>query len=109
MTTLEEALFRENENLMQIIKNERGEHESQKKALIEKYEKKIENLQQSNVNLIERMQCLMNDCENKIYESSQVQRERYERSLGALRRRLIEYQSQFKELSEKYELSEKKD
>lgn len=89
MTTLEEALLEENENLTQMIKSERSEHESQKKALIEKYEKKIENLQQSNVNLIERMQYLMNDCENKIYESSQPQKERYERSLEFLRKKLI--------------------
>ena len=109
MTTLEEALLEENESLTQMIKSERSEHESQKKALIEKYEKELSNLRQSNVNLIERMQYLMGVCENKICESSRVQKERYERSLGALRRRLIEYQSQFKELSEKYELSEKKD
>ena len=103
MTTLEEALFRENENLTQMIKSERSEHESQKKALIEKYEKKIENLQQSNVNLIERMQHLMNDCVNKIYESSQTQRERYEKSLGFLKKKLISLQEEFKELSKKYE------
>lgn len=109
MTTLEEALLEENESLTQMIESERSEYESQKKALIEKYEKKIANLQQDKTNLIDHMQHLMNDCENKICESSQTQRERYERSLGALRRRLIGYQSQFKELSEKYELSEKKD
>ena len=103
MTTLEEALFRENENLTQMIKSERSEHESQKKALIEKYEKKIENLQQSNVNLIERMQHLMNDCVNKIYESSQTQRERYEKSLGFLKKKLISLQEEFKELSKRYE------
>ena len=103
MTTLEEALFKENESLTQMIKSERSEYESQKKALIEKYEKELSNLQQDKTNLIDRMQHLMNDCENKIYESSRAQKERYERSLGALRRRLIEYQSQFKELSKKYE------
>ena len=103
MTTLEEALFRENENLTQMIKSERSEHESQKKALIEKYEKKIENLQQSNVNLIERMQHLVNDCEDKIYESSRAQRERYEKSLGFLKKKLISLQEEFKELSKKYE------
>lgn len=103
MTTLEEALLEENESLTKIIKSERSEYESQKKTLIEKYEKKIANLQQDKTNLIDRMQYLMNDCENKIYESSRVQKERYERSLEALRRRLIEYQGEFKELSEKYE------
>lgn len=103
MTTLEEALLQENESLTQMIKSERSEHESQKKALIEKYEKKIENLQQSNVNLIERMQCLMNDCVNKIYESSQTQRERYEKSLGFLKKKLISLQEEFKELSKRYE------
>lgn len=103
MTTLEEALFKENESLTQMIKNERSEHESQKKALIEKYEKEITSLQQDKTNLIDRMQHLMNDCENKIYESSQAQRERYERSLESLRKKLISVQEEFKELSKRYE------
>ena len=109
MTTLEEALFRENESLTQMIKSERSEHESQKRALIEKYEKEITSLQQDKTNLIDRMQHLMNDCANKIYESSQTQRERYEKSLGFLKKKLISLQEEFKELSKKYELSEKKD
>ena len=103
MTTLEEALFRENENLTQMIKSERSEHESQKKALIEKYEKKIENLQQDKMNLIDRMQCLMNDFENKIYESSRAQREKYEKYLEFLKKKLISLQEEFKELSKRYE------
>ena len=103
MTTLEEALFKENESLTQMIKSERSEYESQKKALIEKYEKEVTNLQQDKMNLIDRMQYLMNDCVNKIHESSQAQKERYEKSLGFLRKKLISLQEEFKELSKKYE------
>ena len=103
MMTLEEALLEENESLTQMIKSERSEHESQKKALIEKYEKEVTNLQQDKMNLIDRMQYLMNDCVNKIHESSQAQKERYEKSLGFLRKKLISLQEEFKELSKKYE------
>ena len=103
MATLEEALLEENENLTKIIKSERSEYESQKKALIEKYEKEITNLQQDKMNLIDRMQHLMNDCANKIYESSQTQRERYEKSLGFLEKKLISLQEELQNLRVKYD------
>ena len=103
MATLEEALLEENESLTQMIKSERSEHESQKKALIEKYEKKIANLQQDKMNLIDRMQHLMNDCVNKIQESSQTQRERYEKSLESLRKKLISLQEELQNLRVKYD------
>lgn len=60
-------------------------------------------LQQDKMNLIDRMQHLMNDCENKIHESSQAQKERYEKSLESLRKKLISLQEELKELSKKYE------
>lgn len=103
MMTLEEALLEENESLTQMIKSERSEHESQKKALIEKYERELSNLRQDKMNLIDRMQCLMNDCANKIYESSQTQRERYEKSLESLRKKLISLQEELQNLRVKYD------
>ena len=103
MTVLEEALLEENESLTQMIESERSEHESQKKALIEKYEKEITSLQQDKTNLIDRMQHLMNDCVNKIHESSQAQKERYEKSLESLRKKLISLQEELQNLRVKYD------
>ena len=62
MTTLEEALFRENENLTQMIKSERSEHEVQKKALIEKYERELSNLQRQATELAQYVKNLSDDC-----------------------------------------------
>ena len=103
MTTLEEALLEENESLTQMIESERNEYESQKKALIEKYEKELSNLQQDKMNLIDRMRYLMNDCENKIYESSRVQREKYEKYLEFLKKKLISLQEELQNLRVKYD------
>ncbi|RKV98400.1 MAG: mobilization protein [Campylobacter sp.] len=60
-------------------------------------------LQQDKMNLIDRMQHLMNDCENKIHESSQAQKERYEKSLESLRKKLISLQEELQNLRVKYD------
>ena len=103
MTTLEEALFRENENLTQMIKSERSEHESQKKALIEKYEKQIMSLQKQEIELAQYVKNLSDDCNDALSNALQKQKDMYDNLMTRLEERLRRSEEELQNLRVKYD------
>ena len=103
MATLEEALFRENESLTQMIKSERSEHESQKKALIEKYEKELSNLRQQATELAQYVKNLSDDCNDALSNALQKQKDMYDNLMTRLEERLRRSEEELQNLRVKYD------
>lgn len=102
MTTLEEALFRENENLTQMIKSERSEHELQKKALIEKYERELSNLQRQATELAQRVKNLTDDYNDALSKVLQKQKDMYDNLMTRLEEGLRLSEEELQNLRVKY-------
>ena len=103
MTTLEEALLEENESLTQMIKSERSEHESQKKALIEKYEKQIMSLQKQEIELAQYVKNLSDDCNDALSNALQKQKDMYDNLMTRLEERLRRSEEELQNLRVKYD------
>ena len=103
MTTLEEALLEENESLTKIIKSERSEHESQKKALIEKYEKQIMSLQKQEIELAQYVKNLSDDCNDALSNALQKQKDMYEKLVESSGQKLEKLVEELANLKTEYE------
>ena len=103
MTTLEETLFKENESLTQIIKSERSEYESQKKALIEKYEKQIMSLQKQEIELAQYVKNLSDDCNDALLNALQKQKDMYEKLVESSEQKLEKLVEELANLKTEYE------
>ena len=103
MTTLEEALLEENENLTQMIESERNERESQKRALIEKYEKELSNLRRQEIELAQRVKNLSDDCNDALSKALQKQKDMYDNLMTRLEERLRRSEEELQNLRVKYD------
>ena len=103
MTVLEEALLEENESLTQMIESERSEHESQKKALIEKYEKQIMSLQKQEIELAQYVKNLSDDCNDALSNALQKQKDMYDNLMTRLEERLRRSEEELQNLRVKYD------
>ena len=103
MTTLEEALLEENESLTQMIKSKRSERESQKKALIEKYEKQIMSLQKQEIELAQRVKNLSDDCNDALSKALQKQKDMYDNLMTRLEEGLRRSEEELQNLRVKYD------
>ena len=103
MTTLEEALLEENENLTQMIESERNEHESQKRALIEKYEKELSNLRRQATELAQYVKNLSDDCNDALSNALQKQKDMYGNLMTRLEERLRRSEEELQNLRVKYD------
>ena len=103
MTTLEEALLEENESLTQMIESERNEYESQKRALIEKYEKELSNLRQQATELAQYVKNLSDDCNDALSNALQKQKDMYDNLMTRLEERLRRSEEELQNLRVKYD------
>ena len=103
MTTLEEALFKENESLTQMIKSERSEYESQKKALIEKYEKELSNLRRQATELAQYVKNLSDDRNDALSNALQKQKDMYEKLVESSGQKLEKLVEELANLKTEYE------